>query len=44
MVKRLVGSKWSETEHERLIFFFFLKKRKSSSSQTKQVRELRLEI
>lgn len=43
MVKRLVGSKWSETEHERLIFFF-LKKRKSSSSQTKQVRELRLEI
>lgn len=28
MVKRLVGSKWSETEHERLIFFFFEKKKK----------------
>lgn len=42
MVKRLVGSKWSETEHERLIFF--LKKRKSSSSQTKQACEPRLEI
>lgn len=28
MVKRLVGSKWSETEHERLIFFFFFEKKK----------------
>lgn len=33
MVKRLVGSKWSETEHERLIFFFEKKKKQQQPNQ-----------